>query len=188
MYFTTATGIPVYPEHPESTTIRLEDIAHSLGMICRFGGHCRVRYSVAEHSIAVMSCVLEMCRGESPRVRFELARAALMHDAAEAYVGDLPSPFKKVLPEYKTLERRFEAAIRDAFHLWDGDSRIKEADLMVLAAEAKALIPRIEIDGWNDADLEREAWPGFHCWGWSPREAKAMFLNAAKRYGVVDAK
>ena len=185
MYFTTATGLHVYPETPEAVTIRLADIAHSLGMICRFGGHCRVRYSVAEHSINVLRCVLWLARDESPRVRYELARAALMHDAAEAYVGDLPSPFKKVLPEYKALERRFEAKVREAFDLWDGDPRIKDADLRVLAAEAKTLLPG-ELDGWNDPALVREPWAGFRLYGWHPGEAERHFLQQAKNYGITD--
>lgn len=77
--------LDIRPEH-----ICIEDIAHSLSNICRYGGHCKQFYSVAEHSIA---CCDRMGNGEDASVRLW----ALLHDAAEAYIGDICKPLKTLL-------------------------------------------------------------------------------------------
>jgi len=71
---------------PDPNQIDIEDIAHALSMLCRFNGHCTQFYSVAEHSMHV-----------SHEISNDLALAGLLHDAAEAYLGDVPSPLKKEL-------------------------------------------------------------------------------------------
>ena len=99
--------------------ITLEDIAHSLSLQCRFNGHIARHYSVARHSINVRS--LARNSGE----RLNLQRVALLHDATEAYLTDLPTPIKDVLPEYRALEsfvwdkvcRRFDLNPDDLFFI-----------------------------------------------------------------------
>lgn len=99
-FITTFTGLHMDPFNPDASLIRLEDVAHSLSRLCRANGHLRGFYSVAQHCLA---CEGEAAaRGEAPRVRL----ACLLHDAAEAYMSDLPRPLKAMLPQYSVAEER----------------------------------------------------------------------------------
>ncbi len=115
---------------PWNSDFAIEDIAHGLAHVCRYAGQCSGFYSVAEHSLLVSEMVPE----------FELE--ALMHDAAEAFLGDITRPLKQLLPDYKVIERNVEAAI---FHRLGIDrtnvTAIKSADLRVLAAEQAQIMP-----------------------------------------------
>jgi hypothetical protein len=115
---------------PWSSDFTIEDIAHGLSLICRYAGQCRAFYSVAEHSLHVS----EVARG------FELP--ALMHDAAEAFVGDITRPLKQLVPEFKSIEAEVERAILARFGMSERIPRqVKEADLRVLAAEQAQIMP-----------------------------------------------
>jgi hypothetical protein len=87
----TYTGKYVNPLRPLAKDICIEDIAHSLSQICRFGGHCRFSYSVAQHSLLVCDLVGKRIINER---RKEIQLWGLLHDAAEAYYGDIISPIK----------------------------------------------------------------------------------------------
>lgn len=149
-------------ELPEESAITIDDIASGLSHICRFTGQCHTFYSVAEHSI--------LC---SYRVPAEHAFAALMHDAAEAVMGDVSRPLKSLLPDYKKIERRVERAILAKFGLpADMHESIKRADLEMLAFEQRVCM------------LNSDPWPGVEKAGDSPYfqfltppEAYAAFLN-----------
>lgn len=109
---------------PGSSAFTIEDIAHGLANTCRYAGQCRDFYSVAEHSLHV-SNVCEEGKLE-----------ALLHDAAEAFIGDITRPLKQLLPEYKRIEKTVERAVIDRFGLMTpAPAAIKDADLRVLAAE-----------------------------------------------------
>lgn len=117
------------PEH-----VDIRDIAHALSNLCRYAGHTRHFYSVAQHSVHV-SEVLQ-ARGFGVDVQL----AGLLHDATEAYLVDLPSPVKKFLPEYVKAEERLWEVIKQHFGLGNFDDVIKAADLDVFATEARDLV------------------------------------------------
>jgi hypothetical protein len=121
---------------PHSSPFTIEDIAHGLSNICRYSGQCNGFYSVAEHSLLVSETV----------IGFELE--ALMHDAAEAFLGDITRPLKQMLPEYKRIEGEVERAIFSRFGIQTPIPReVKQADLRVLAAEQRQIMPR-GTDDW----------------------------------------
>jgi len=102
----TFTGRRFHPLSPQTTDIVIEDIAHALSMICRYAGHTRKFYSVAEHSVIV-----------SLHVPPEYAREALLHDASEAYIGDVSRPIKHspIMCEYRRVEAELTCAIYERF-------------------------------------------------------------------------
>lgn len=116
--------------NPRPETINIRDIAHALSNICRFTGHCREFYSVAQHSVECSYIVPE-----------EHAFAALMHDAAEAYLGDVASPLKRLLPDFKRLERRIESVVFPHYGLTGLMPQcVKIADLVMLKTEQRDLM------------------------------------------------
>ncbi len=131
----TYTGRHVDLIDPDPSTISIRDLAHHLACTNRFGGATEP-YSVAEHSVR-MSFITPS------HLRFE----ALMHDAAEAYIGDMPSPYKRMMPEFQRFEAKLEACIRRAFEM-PGDKHpdsIKYYDNMMLITEARDL----GLSWWN---------------------------------------
>ena len=131
----TATGRQFFHEKATAEDICIEDIAHALSHLCRFGGHCRDFYSVAEHSVRVAEAIED--EGGS---RIEVA-AGLMHDAAEAYVGDMVWPLKQAMPDFRAVEERIERAIADKFGLPHPLPEIvKKFDLVLLATEKRDLM------------------------------------------------
>jgi len=132
-WIATYTGLKFHYLDPSPDEIRIEDIAHALSLKCRFLGHCRLFYSVAEHSYRV-----------AERLPDELKLSGLLHDAAEAYLPDIPRPIK-VHYGLKEAEDKIFTVIAQKYEL--KDSRlIKEADDVLLATEARDLLPNM--DGW----------------------------------------
>src|SRR3954469_23683409 len=116
-YLQTVSGRWVNPFDPDPEQLDIGDIARALANQCRFGGHCRVFYSVAQHSVAVSELVQQ--RGGDAEDVF----AALMHDAAEAYLGDMPHPLKHrsaLGATFKEVESHLEAAIQRHFAIKPG--------------------------------------------------------------------
>lgn len=110
---------------------KIEDIAHALSHICRFTGHTSVHYSVAEHSYRASFCVPE-----------DFALEALLHDASEAYLGDVSSPLKSLLPDYRVIERMLEKRIAEVFDVpFPMSPCVKLADLQMVATEMRDLLP-----------------------------------------------
>lgn len=106
---TTYTGVSFDPVHPRAEDIRIEDIAHALSLICRGNGHVKTFFSVGQHCI---HCAEEaIARGHSPRV----ALACLLHDASEAYMSDVPRPFKPYLAEYRGFEDALMAVVYEKY-------------------------------------------------------------------------
>jgi len=141
-YFESASGQKIYPEEPEFMHIDIADIASSLAKQCRYNGHCSRFYSVAEHSFHVATWInAQYCNPE-------LTLQALLHDAAEAYVGDIIRPLKLGFLHssgIRELEARWDEVIMAAFGLPEAiHPAIKEADLGILKTEREALFPHSE--------------------------------------------
>ena len=123
-YLQTVSGRWVNPFDPDPDQLDAGDIARALANQCRFGGHCRVFYSVAQHSV-IVSELVEQRGGDAEDVF-----AALMHDATEAYLGDMPHPLKHRSPlgaAFKAAEEQLEHAIRDRFRIKRGRARRSSA-------------------------------------------------------------
>ena len=160
----TYTGRRFYPLNPQSEDVDILDIAHALSNMCRFNGHTRQFYSVAQHSVLV-SCI----------VPIPLALEGLLHDAAEAYFADIVRPVKPHLFGLGEIEQRIHAAIAERFGIRaEMDERIKHADMVMLATERRDLLLPTD-DEW--ACLDGIA-PRFEqITVWDPETAKALFLE-----------
>lgn len=159
----TYTGKRFYPMDPQPEDIDPVDIAHALSMLCRYGGHVDRFYSVAEH------CILM-----SDWVPPEAQLAALLHDAAEAYIVDVPRPLKRYLTEYQMVEHRIERAIAYRFEMtfWM-PAIVKEADDRIILTEKQALLPRAE--RWLQEDDMAPLPVAIH--GWRPNEAERIYSD-----------
>lgn len=129
---TTRSGRRVSLLNPQYSQIDISDIAHGLAYQCRFNGQTSRFYSIAQHSLMVASILPD-----------HLKMVGLLHDAAEAYVGDVVQPLKVLLPDYQMIESRFTQVISQRFNVnLDHHSEVKQADLIALATEKRDLLPR----------------------------------------------
>jgi len=138
----TYTGKKIYPLRARVEDVDIRDIAHALALKCRFNGHCREFYSVAEHALRVS----KLLAAQSPK----LALWGLMHDAAEAYLPDLGGPIKKAFhihhvdettESFDAAEDRLLATIAEALGFARIDyEALREADLVLLVTEARDLL------------------------------------------------
>jgi uncharacterized protein len=151
--------------NPDMITIR--DIAHALSLNCRYNGHCKQFYSVAEHCVLMSENVLP-----------EYAMDALLHDAAEAYLTDIPRPFKPLIVGFEDLEYKVLRTIYKKFGLiypdWETRKEIKQADLIMLKVEQRDVMSTPP-EKW--ACLEGvEIWPEFGGLElWTPAHAEEYF-------------
>ena len=150
-------------EAPETSAFTIEDIAHGLAMTCRFAGQCSRFYSVAQHCVHL-----------SENVPPEHAYQGLMHDAAEAFVGDMAKPLKVMLPEFSAIEKSVEAVVFKRFNVSTPlPTTIKEADILMLVTEQHQLMKNR--DDWEYC---RGRTPlDFQIPSWSPGIAKSRFLK-----------
>lgn len=130
-YISTFRGERFYLDKPVFDAV---EIGHALGNLCRYGGQCLRFYSVAEHSLLVAM----LCEQLGLADPFE----GLMHDAHEAYLQDMPKPWKAALPDYSAIEHKLEAAMRQQYRLAPTISQgCKTADWIALAIESRVLLP-----------------------------------------------
>lgn len=134
------------------TTLDIEDIAHALSQICRFGGHCREFYSVAQHSVYVS----QLCSHDHKLV-------GLLHDATEAYIGDMVTPLKRLVPDFQQYEASLYHVIAKQFGLpRELPQEVKDADITMLAAEARDLL-NADVSTWGltsaPESIRIEPWP-----------------------------
>lgn len=177
-------GLLVDPFGLRVEDVRIEDIAHALSMLCRFNGHTKKFYSVAEHSVWV-----------SRQVAPAYQRIALLHDAAEAYIGDIGGPWKssvyiltaaanEPVEPLGLLEDKALRVIHEALGLplVTAVAQVREADLRMLQTEGLQLMHR-----WNPewaGDVEAY---GVVLEGWDPYEARERFMQAWKLYSAQQA-
>ena len=140
---TTFSGISFAPVTPDIDKIKIEDIAHSLSLLCRANGHFIRFFSVAQHAI---NCTKEAAaRGYSTRVQL----ACLLHDASESYMSDVTRPVKKLLPIYVEIEENLQNAIYAKFLgsalAEDENMQMREIDDDMLESEFVVLLPKREI-------------------------------------------
>jgi hypothetical protein len=176
---TTFTGRQVDLLHLRVEDVDVIDIAHALAHICRWSGHTREFYSVAQHSVLVGHRVY--ARSGSPA----LALAGLFHDASEAYLGDMASPLKRTAwaAGYRHLECDVMGAVANRFGLLNEMPRIvREADLELLATEARDLMPVSPV--WSDADDMPPALPE-RLRVWTSELSEQAFLLAWERYAAA---
>ncbi len=164
-WFITASGKQVWPCDVRPEDLDIEDIAHALSMQCRFAGHTRIFYSVAEHSVLV-----------SKHLPPELALVGLLHDAAESLVQDIIRPIKiqPSMQGYRDIEQLAEHAVCVAFDLpYPFPPEIKDADLRALATERRDLIKPVG-PVWFNANYKPFEEPIV---GLMPDAAKRLFLD-----------
>lgn len=161
----TYTGKQFFPLDPLPEDVDIIDIAHALSHICRFGGHCERFYSVAEHSVYVSMAV-------DPQYSF----TALMHDAAEAYVMDVPRPLKAHLIDHGWIEDGVWRVIARKFELPEViPDEVWVADNAVLLAEAQQILKE-HPEPWDVPGTPAHVI--IQCL--SPEKAKEMFLARFK--------
>lgn len=159
----TVSGKKFDPINPKADDIDLLDIAHALSMLCRYAGHTPTFYSVAQHSVHVAT----MC---SKKNRLW----GLLHDAAEAYISDIPRPVKQHLPRYREIEEGILRAVAEHFKLpYPIPEEVLRIDSQMLKIEHRDImssVRRWECDGLDDLHISiTKVLP--------PKEAYAAFLT-----------
>lgn len=170
--------------NPNPAEIHFADIARALSRIARFNGLTTHFYSVAEHSVHCVRAFELHAAGDivtDPWLN-DIARDILMHDAAEAYLGDVATPLKRHLPDYKALEPHMEAAIAARFDLGGtAPEWVKRCDLELLALEKRALMPGAGVwpilAGVPTPPIELRCLP--------PHVAEMEFIAMAERLGLI---
>ena len=159
----TRSGLWVDLQDPQPDQIEIADIAHGLSMTCRWNGQCSMFYSVAQHSV--------LC---SMYTSAEFALPALMHDASEAYLGDVASPLKMMLGySYRGLEESMMEVIADKFNFqFPLGPEVKEVDHNFLVTEwAGIMNGDPKFFGFDKAPYTTQ----FMSWG--PATAYRMFIE-----------
>ncbi len=159
----TATGRQFWPLDPHPDEIDIEDIARALSHQCRFAGHTRAFYSVAQHSVHVS----EACDPND-------ALWGLLHDASEAYLVDIPRPIKRqpFMEQYREYEHLLMEAIAQAFGLpWHNyfntvfmPESVKRADEVLLATEARDLMGNHCLERWSSIRDVNPLPLAIRCW------------------------
>jgi hypothetical protein len=161
----TFSGKQFWPTDPLPDDVFIEDIAHALSMICRFNGHSKFFYSVAQHSVLVS----RFCHGSKMKL------IGLLHDASEAYISDVCKPIKPELNGYARIERLLQFVILKRF-LGDRDLyniQVKDIDKRILLDEQMVLLPNTPKEWQQTIDIEPL---GIEIEPWTPEKAEYEFL------------
>jgi uncharacterized protein len=174
----TASGGYIDLSNPHTKDITLEAIGRALSKMCRYGGHCPDFYSVAEHCVTAVELAQEDGLDDK-----HVLRAILLHDAAEAYIGDVVKPLKIMLPDYGKVEERMEKAVARRFDVSFSTYAkiVKYYDLVMLRLEHDIF--------WPDDETE---WHGFseipardkRLRMWGHNKAYGKYMDMAEKLGV----
>lgn len=182
-----------YPKNPDLNQYDIVDIAHATAHVNRYNGHMDHAYSVGQHSVLVSEQVLKMWDNNATgdygsddwmAFRASLGLQALLHDATEAYIPDMPSPIKLLLPDFMEMEEKIKVSIMKAFDLPEEfHPLIEEVDKGIRGSEIKWLFTALKGDDvWAEDIYEIVITP------WPVAYTKARFLDAfnlleSERYG-----
>lgn len=162
-FVTTYSGVRFFVEECNIADVPIEDIAHALAMNCRFNGHLDQFYSVAQHSVIV-----------SMLVPSEHRMTALLHDVSEAFVPDMPRPFKKFITGFEEYEDKIQRAVAKCYGtVYPLPETVKYVDKNIVRDEAEAMyrLPPTWIE-FYDSVANREWFMKM-----SPQDAKHYFLD-----------
>jgi 5'-nucleotidase len=181
-YIRTFTGKKFYALDPRPEEIDIRDIAHALANNCRWGGHCKFFYSIAQHSCMVHDLV-----------PWEHQGLGLMHDASEAYIMDMPRPIKMQMPHYREIEEIIMRRVAERFGFpFDSLPAVKGADDLALYVEkqslfgdgeAKEVLTDKAVDFFFAHRVDADRWLYEQVPAWSPAKAEQEFLE---RYWALD--
>jgi len=160
----TYSGLVIDFANPSSSSISIDDIAHSLSMMCRYAGHTKLFYSVAQHSVLV-----------SKYCQSEYALEGLLHDGSEAYIADIVTPAEKLLPDYSSLEEKLMKVIYENFNIIstsESYSNVKLINHRTFVTEVR------DIDG-EQSPIAVLIAPPFRAKivPWSPKKSEREFLK-----------
>ncbi len=172
-------GIKFYPFDPHEDEINIIDIAHALSNICRFSGHTKSFYSVAQHCIHVS----ELCKDNKLE--------GLLHDSSEAYLSDVPRPVKLLLPQYKECELNLLEKIFRKYNLkFPIPKEVKIFDNVMLEREHRHVLNNYLDWGSNASNIDtNEDFKVIYNSNivlMTPNEAEERFLELFKEYSNVD--
>jgi len=171
----THTGKRFYPLNPNPDDIDIIDIAAALSKTCRFGGHTIAWYSVAEHCVHV-------AKHAAPEYKL----TALLHDASEAYLVDVPRPIKLLITNYYSIETKIELAVARKFGItFPLPDPVKLLDSRILSDERDQVMKPTD---FSDTEWGNTLAPlGVKINFWGPGEAAMQFLDAFERYSGMAA-
>jgi 5'-deoxynucleotidase YfbR-like HD superfamily hydrolase len=178
-WFVTYSGKQFWPLDPQAGDICIRDIAHHLSLVCRFGGAVRAHYSVAQHSLMVADIL-------PPSLKLH----GLLHDATEAYVGDMVRPLKLFMPEYREVEQRVWSAVVERFNLPELneslEAEVKRADNRALMTERRDLLLHFP-HKWSVKEPPVTAGESVYApiVPLSPRDAEIKFLETFDELSVL---
>jgi hypothetical protein len=163
----TFSGKYFIPGNPKPDQICIEDIAHALAAEPRYNGHTKYPYSVAQHSVNMYKVAPKAFKLES-----------LLHDATEAYMKDIPTALKSLLPEYQRLEDNLYTLLAGMFGFpAEMSPQVKETDMRMLVTEAAHLFPADRRERWW-VEMPFEPYPYIDSSYWEPNRAEDLFLQA----------
>lgn len=180
-YIGTYTNKKFYFLDPKPEQICIQDIAQALSMSCRFSGHVSKFYSVAEHCCIIADLVERYHDNKNGILRDAViptknkhaeAKAALLHDASEAYICDIPRPIKPHLDNYFDMELKIEKVIQEKYNITAKTDLINYYDHHICGEEARQLF--LHVPDWVE-DFDRI--DGIKINAWTPDQAKKEFLD-----------